>query len=88
MRAPILDMLPDTTDDTRDTTREGGAQSPELFNGFLVLGATRAPILDMLPDTTDDARDTAREGGVQSPELFNMYRDCALYNARRQSTRT
>ena len=23
-RAPILDMLPDTTDDTLDTTREGG----------------------------------------------------------------
>ena len=27
-RAPILDMLPDTTDDARDTAREGGAQSP------------------------------------------------------------
>jgi hypothetical protein len=33
-RAPILDMLPDTTDDMRDTTREGGAQSPELFNMY------------------------------------------------------
>ena len=54
----------------------------------MVLGATRAPILDMLPDTTDDARDTAREGGAQSPELFYMYRDCALHNAQRQSTRT
>ena len=30
-RAPILDMLPDTTDDARDTVREGGAQSPELL---------------------------------------------------------
>ena len=57
-------------------------------HGFLVLGATRAPILDMLPDKTDDARDTAREGGAQSLELFNMYRDCALHNAQRQSTRT
>ena len=27
-RAPILDMLPGTTDDARDTAREGGAQSP------------------------------------------------------------
>ena len=31
MRAPIPDMLPGTTDDARDTAREGGAQSPELF---------------------------------------------------------
>ena len=34
-RAPILDMLPDTTDDARDAAREGGAQSPELFNMYL-----------------------------------------------------
>ena len=51
-------------------------------------GTKRAPILDMLPDTTDDARDTARESGAQSSELFNMYRDSALHNAQRQSTRT
>ena len=31
LRAPILDVLPDTTDDARDTVREGGAQSPELL---------------------------------------------------------
>ena len=42
----------------------------------------------MLPDTTDDARDTAREGGAQSLELFTLYRDGALHNAQRQSTRT
>ena len=29
-RAPILGMLPDTTDDARDTAREGGARSLEL----------------------------------------------------------
>ena len=33
-RAPILDMLPDNTDDARDTAREGGAQSLELFNMY------------------------------------------------------
>ena len=54
----------------------------------MVLGATRAPIPDMLPGTTDDTRDTTREGGAQSLEFFNMYRDCALHNAQRQSTRT
>ena len=50
--------------------------------------ALRVPILDMLPGTTDDTRDTTREGGAQSSELFNIYRDYALYNSQRQSTRT